>query len=81
MTLTEIMKACEVENEILKGEPIEEPFDAGDSIEYETVTRFPSATQLATNLSTTNNLIKKLALHVKQLRLDLNTREMCGGEK
>lgn len=78
MTLTEIMKACEVENDLLKGELIEEPFDAGDNIEYETITRSPSAAQLATNLATTNNLIKKLALHVKQLRLDLESREMCG---
>ena len=63
MTLTEIMKACEAENECHR--------------------RMLSAAPdyYKEHLQVTNDLVKKLALHVKQLRLDLNTREMCGGEK
>jgi len=60
MTLTEIMKACEIENEHHRnGNP-----------DYS-----------SEHLQITNDLVKELALHVKQLRLDLESREMCGGEK
>ncbi len=59
MTLTEIMKACEVENETLKGEahwPVSSSF-------------------LFNRIQVTNDLIKQLALHVKQLKLNVEVLE------
>ena len=64
MTLTEIMKTCEVENELHRDKDTWADPDFSSE-----------------RLQVTNDLIKELALHVKQLRLDLNSREMCGGEK
>ena len=55
MTLTEIAKACEDENYILDGK----------MFDFEPPELFSE--QIEKRLQATNNLIKELALHVKQL--------------
>ena len=62
MTLTEIMKACEVENKLLQTE-----LDTPRAESKFTLSNL----QITERLQITNDLIKELALHVKNLQLEV----------